>query len=110
MSQFMTGYFVLFIFSALANGFNVRSEKLDIFKGLKENSNFLKILIAIALIQTTLVLVPAIPLPIFQYIGEMFSCTPFGIKGWILLICMAATMIPVDMVRKSLTNKIYKNA
>ena len=104
-AQFMTGYFVLFIFSALANGFNVRSEKIDILKGLKENPSFLKVLIAIALIQTALVLVPAIPFPVFQYIGEMFSCTPFGIKGWVLVICMAATMIPVDMLRKKITCK-----
>lgn len=104
-AQFMTGYFVLFIFSALANGFNVRSEKIDILKGLKENPSFLKVLIAIALIQTALVLVPAIPFPVFQYIGEMFSCTPFGIKGWVLVICMAATMIPVDMLRKRITCK-----
>lgn len=105
MSQFMTGYFVLFIFSALANGFNVRSDNTDIFKGLKENPNFLKILVAIALIQTVLVMVPGIPFPVFQYIGEMFSCTLFGIAGWILVIVMAATMIPVDMLRKKITTR-----
>ena len=33
----------------------------------------------------------------------MFSCVPFGIKGWIVVIVLAATMIPVDLVRKMLT-------
>ena len=36
--ELLTGYFVLFIASALFNGFNVRDEGFGIFKGLNENT------------------------------------------------------------------------
>ena len=32
--------------------------------------------------------------------GNMFSCVPFGIQGWIAVVLLAVTMIPVDLVRK----------
>ena len=41
--QHLTGYFVLFILSALFNGFNVRDDGFGIFKRLKENPDFLKV-------------------------------------------------------------------
>ena len=41
-AQHLTAYFVLFIFSALFNGFNVRDERFGIFKRLNENPDFLK--------------------------------------------------------------------
>lgn len=42
-AQHLTAYFVLFIFSALFNGFNVRDERFGIFKRLNENPDFLKV-------------------------------------------------------------------
>ena len=36
--QHLTGYFVLFIVSALFNGFNVRDDSFAIFSGLNENT------------------------------------------------------------------------
>ena len=39
--QHLTGYFVLFILSALFYGFNVRDDGFGIFKRLKENPDFL---------------------------------------------------------------------
>lgn len=42
-AQHLTGYFVLFIVSALFNGFNVRDDGFGIFKGLNENKGFLKV-------------------------------------------------------------------
>lgn len=97
----LTGYFVLFILAALFNGFNVRDERFGIFRGLKENPAFIKILIVIALIQAALVNCALIPLPPFQWIGNMFSCTPFGLAGWCVVILLAFTMIPVDLIRKA---------
>ena len=35
----------------------------------------------------------------------MFSCVPFGIKGWIVVLLLSATMIPVDMIRKIIVNR-----
>lgn len=98
--QHLTGYFVLFIVSALFNGFNVRDDGFGIFKGLNENKGFLKVFFAIILVQALIVNAGLIPLQAFTWIGNMFSCVPFGIKGWIAVILLAVTMIPVDLIRK----------
>lgn len=98
-----TAYFVLFVVAALFNGFNVRDNEFGIFKGLKENPGFMKVWIIIVLVQALIVNAALIPLGVFKWIGSMFSCTPFGITGWIIVIILAFTMIPIDLIRKALT-------
>ena len=103
--QHLTGYFVLFIVAALFNGFNVRDVGFAIFAGLNENKDFIKVFLIIIIVQALLVNAAIVPLAPFQWIGEMFSCVPFGIKGWIAVVLLACTMIPADMVRKLCVNK-----
>jgi calcium-translocating P-type ATPase len=103
--KLLTGYFVLFILSALFNGFNVRDDGYGIFKGLNENKGFLKVFFAIIIVQAIIVNAGLVPLSAFAFIGKMFSCTPFGIKGWLCVIILAFTMIPVDLIRKSIVNR-----
>lgn len=103
--QHLTGYFVLFIVGALFNGFNVRDDGFGIFKGLNENTGFLKVFFSIILVQAVIVNAALIPLTAFEWIGNMFSCVPFGITGWIVVILLAATMIPVDLLRKAIAKK-----
>ncbi|MBR1691396.1 MAG: calcium-translocating P-type ATPase, PMCA-type [Lachnospiraceae bacterium] len=102
--QHLTGYFVLFIVAALFNGFNVRDDGFGIFKGFDENPGFLKVECAIVIVQALIVNAALIPLAAFKWLGNMFSCEPFGIQGWIAVILLAVTMIPVDMIRKVITN------
>ena len=103
--QHLTGYFVLFIVAALFNGFNVRDDGFAIFAGLNENKDFMKVFLIIIIVQALLVNAAIVPLAPFQWIGEMFSCVPFGIRGWIAVILLAFTMIPVDIVRKACVGK-----
>ena len=103
--QHLTGYFVLFIVAALFNGFNVRDDGFAIFAGLNQNKDFIKVFLIIIIVQALLVNAAIVPLAPFQWIGEMFSCVPFGIKGWIAVVLLACTMIPADMVRKLCVNK-----
>ncbi|RDY31860.1 calcium-translocating P-type ATPase, PMCA-type [Lachnotalea glycerini] len=101
--QQLTAYFVLFIVSALFNGFNVRDEGFGILKGLDQNTGFLRVIFMIIIIQALIVNSGLIPLALFTWIGNMFSCVPFGIKGWLLVFVLGFTMIPIDLIRKSLT-------
>ena len=97
--QHLTAYFSMFVFSAVANGFNVRSEGINIFDHIKENKGFIKVMLVIVLVQIILTFVG----------GEIFSCTPFGIKGWLIIIVMSLTMIPVDMLRKIIMKSSKKS-
>ncbi len=103
--QHLTGYFVLFIVSALFNGFNVRDDKFGIFKGLNENPGFLKVFFTIILVQALIVNAALVPFTAFTWIGNMFSCVPFGIMGWAAVALLAVTMIPVDLVRKAVVER-----
>lgn len=96
--QKFTAYFVLFIVSALFNGFNVRDDGFDIFKGLNENTGFLKVFFTIIFVQA--LIVNAGLVPFLGWLGKMFSCVPFGIVGWGVVVLLAVTMIPIDILRK----------
>ena len=99
--QKLSAYFVLFIWCALFNGFNVRDEGFAIFKGLNENTGFLKVFATIILVQAAIVNAGLIPAT--SWVGSMFSCVPFGPAGWCVVAVLAVTMIPVDLLRKVLS-------
>lgn len=104
-AQHLTGYFVLFIWAALMNGFNVRDNGTGIFKRLNENPNFLKIMSIIIAVQLAIVYAGIIPFAPFQWIGDMFSCTPIPLTGLACVAVFAITMIPVDLIRKMFVNR-----
>jgi len=96
--EHMTAYFSMFVLCAVFNGFNVRSNTINIFEHIKENMSFLKVMGVIVIVQAALTLVG----------GELFSCTPITVKNWIVIIAMAFTIIPVDMIRKVIFNSLDK--
>ena len=63
--EHMTAYFSMFVLCAVFNGFNVRSNTINIFEHIKENMSFLKVMGVIVIVQAALTLVG----------GELFSCT-----------------------------------
>ena len=96
--EHMTAYFSMFVLCAVFNGFNVRSNTINIFEHIKENMSFLKVMGVIVIVQAALTLVG----------GELFSCTPITVKNWLVIIAMALTIIPVDMIRKVIFNSLDK--
>ena len=95
IEQLKTAYFCLFVFTAVLNGFNVRSTSVNVLERIEDNKNFLKVFGIILLVQIGI-----------TYIGgTMFSCTPFAFKGWLLIFALAFTIIPVDMLRKKIITK-----
>ena len=103
-TQFKTGFFAMFMFSAILNGLNVRSDGFDIFKGLKENKSFLTTMCAMLIATIIICCVSVIPM-----LGKVFSTEIFGI-GWIPVLITSVIIIPVDMIRKLIfgTYKIKK--
>ncbi|MDR3170188.1 MAG: calcium-translocating P-type ATPase, PMCA-type [Treponema sp.] len=85
-----TGYFAFFVFTAVFNAFNARTDKHNLFDNIGNNKGFLHILGIITLVQIVLV-----------YIGRgMFNC--YGLNGtqWLIVLIFAVSIIPVDLVRK----------
>ncbi|MGL4873599.1 MAG: cation transporting ATPase C-terminal domain-containing protein, partial [Clostridium sp.] len=94
--EHLTAYFSMFVLAAVFNGFNVRSASVNIFENIKENPGFIKVMAIIVVVQVIMTIVG----------GSLFSCTPIEPKHWIVVILLAVTVIPVDMIRKA----IFKTA
>lgn len=86
----LTAYFSLFVLIAVFNGFNIRSNSLNLFVHLEENPGFVKVMGSIMAVQVVLTFVG----------GKMFSCTPLTIEQWGIILVLAFTIIPVDLLRK----------
>ena len=90
-----TFYFTLFIFTAVFNSLNVRSEKLNVFEHIGENKNYFVIMLLIVVIQIGLA----------SFGGELMSCYGLNINEWIAVVLMSSTIIIADIVRKLLIAK-----
>ena len=97
-----TAYFLLFVLASLMNGFNVRSSGFGIFLDLGANPGFLRVWGGIVLIMAAIINAPLFPHEVGAWIGAMFSCTPIHAGGWVLAFLLAATMLPVDLLRKAM--------
>jgi len=86
----LTAFFNLFIFMIIFNAFNVRTEKLNLFEHIGENTSFILVMTGILALQV-----------LFTYIGgNILRTTPLNINEWILIVLMSLLIIPVDMIRK----------
>ena len=85
-----TAYFALFIFIAVFNAFNARTDEINLFDNITRNRNFLKIMTLVAVVQVLL-----------TYLGgDIFQCYGLNIEHWCLIIIIAFAIIPVDTIRK----------
>lgn len=98
--RLLTGYFSMFVLTAVFNGFNVRSQGLNLLEHINENKDFIKVMLIIVIVQVALTLVG----------GELFSCTPITLSNWIIVILFAITIIPFDMIRKLIINNISETS
>lgn len=95
----LTGYFCFFIFISVFNAFNVRSERLSVLEHIGQNKAFIGVMGIIAVIQVVL-----------TYIGgNIFQCYGLDWLEWVVVLVMAISIIPIDMIRKLIVNKIFKD-
>ena len=99
-TEHMTAYFSMFVLCAVFNGFDVRSTSVNVIEHIKENMSFIKVMGVIVVVQIVLTLIG----------GEVFSCTPISPSHWVVVILMALTIIPVDMIRKVIVNTLNKKS
>ncbi|MDR0707628.1 MAG: calcium-translocating P-type ATPase, PMCA-type [Treponema sp.] len=89
-----TGYFAFFVFTAVFNAFNARTEKLNLFDNIGGNKGFLRVLSIIVLVQTALVYAG----------GQVFHCFGLSLSQWLIVLLFAISIIPVDLVRKAIAS------
>ncbi|MBS4538724.1 calcium-translocating P-type ATPase, PMCA-type [Clostridium sp. D2Q-11] len=95
---YLTGFFGFFIFINLLNMFNARTKDINIFNNILENDKFLKIVGLIFIVQI-----------VMTYIGGAVLRTEgLIIKEWLVIIPMAMIIIPIDIIRKLIVNKLIE--
>ncbi|MDO5148269.1 MAG: calcium-translocating P-type ATPase, PMCA-type [Oscillospiraceae bacterium] len=86
-----TAYFAFFIFSAVFNAFNARTDKANLFENIGGNKGFLKVLGIIAVVQIAM-----------TYLGgAVLRCHGLDFVEWLVVLVMAVSIIPVDLIRKA---------
>ena len=91
----LTGYFSFFILAAVFNAFNARTEKINLFDNIGANKGFLKVMGLITAVQV-----------IMTYLGgRVLGCYGLNFMEWAVVIIMALSVIPVDIIRKLIINK-----
>jgi len=86
----MTAFFGLFIFISIFNSFNARTERLNIFGNIFKNKVFILIIVFICIIQIIMI----------YYGGEIFRTSGLTVLEFIIMLVIAFSVIPVDMLRK----------
>lgn len=91
----MTVRFALLCFMAVFNGFNIRTEHMNLFKGIGKNKLFLYIAVGIC----------AMTVILCDFAGTLIKATALDLNHWLVIIALAFMVIPVDLVRKAVDNR-----
>lgn len=91
----MTARFALLCLMAVFNGFTIRTDSMNLFKGIKNNKLF--VYIALGIFAMTVVLC--------NFVGNLVQTTPMDAKQWIVVLVTAFMVVPVDWIRKAICKK-----
>lgn len=94
-TEAMTARFALLCFMAVFNGFNIRTEHMNLFHGIGKNKLFS--VIAIGIFAMTIILC--------NFAENLVKLTALDFRHWAVIVILAFMVIPVDLVRKAVNNK-----
>ena len=97
-TEAMTARFALLCFMAVFNGFNIRTEHINLFNGIGKNKLFSAI--AIGIFAMTFVLC--------NFAENLIKVTALDFKHWVVVVILAFMVIPIDLIRK-IIEKIREN-
>ena len=98
-TEAMTARFALLCFMAVFNGFNIRTEHINLFNGIGKNKTFS--IIAIGIWAMTFILC--------NFAENLIKATAMSFKQWEVIIALAFMIIPIDLIRKFIENKRKNN-
>ena len=96
-TEALTARFGLLCFMAGFNGFNIRTEHINLFTGISKNKNF--VYIAISILASTIILCNA---------GELLKVCTLSLNQWLVITALAIMVIPIDLMRKAFEKREYK--
>lgn len=96
---FMTAFFALFIFMGIFNSFNARTTRINILSNITKNKAFLIVTLIIIIVQLYLI----------YYGGELFRAFGLTLKEIQITILLAATVIPIDWIRKIIIKRNHSS-
>lgn len=91
----MTARFALLCLMAVFNGFTIRTDSMNLFKGIKNNKLFVYIALGIF----------AMAVVLCNFVGNLVQTTPMNAKQWIVVLVTAFMVVPVDWIRKAICKK-----
>ena len=91
----MTARFALLCLMAVFNGFTIRTDSMNLFKGIKNNKLFVYIALGIF----------AMAVVLCNFVGNLVQTTPMDVKQWIVVLVTAFMVVPVDWIRKTICKK-----
>lgn len=91
----MTARFALLCLMAVFNGFTIRTDSINLFKGIKNNKLFMYIALGIFTMAVVLC----------NFVGNLVQTTPMDVKQWIVVLVTAFMVVPVDWIRKAICKK-----
>lgn len=95
----LTAFFSLFIFIDIFNSFNSRCNNLNILKNINSNKAFIFIMLFIIIVQILMI----------YYGGSIFRTNGLSLFQLLVTILYASLVIPLDLFRKILLNKLNIN-
>ncbi len=82
---FMTGFFCFYVLSAMLNGFNARTEKINIFDNVTQNKTFLYVMALIAGVQVLMTFIG----------GPILRTAPLTLSEWGVVALLSLIVLPV---------------
>lgn len=94
-TEAMTARFALLCFMAVFNGFNIRTEHINLFNGIGKNKLFSAIAIGIFIMTFALC----------NFAENLIKVTALDFKHWVVVVILAFMVIPIDLIRKIIEKK-----
>jgi hypothetical protein len=91
---YATARFAMLVIMATINGFNIRTDSMNLFKGIKSNTMFVKIALTIF----------AGVILLCSFGGTMLHCAPLNLTQWVVIFALSLIVVPVDLIRKKIMN------
>lgn len=90
--------FATFMMAITFNGFNARTNHINVLEGIGRNKSFLLVMLSIFALQFAFV----------TFGGSVLSVEALSTSAWLICIVMAVLVVPIDMVRKAIMGKSAK--